>query len=193
MANKCFSGRFDFRPGYRKLKELAGLIRVESGMPVLDSLNWSAGSRPVVVACGAPENRQGGVRPRIGLRPKGRLLDSCPLFRSTCGGGTGAAFTATFTAIIAVTFYVQIQARDHVKIFSGNSNLPLARAIAASIGIELGRCAVSAFPDGETFVKIDENVRGEDVFLVQSTSPPTNHHLMEMFIMIDALRRASAT
>jgi ribose-phosphate pyrophosphokinase len=80
-----------------------------------------------------------------------------------------------------------------VKIFSGNSNLPLARSICSSIGIELGKCTVSAFPDGETFVKIDENVRGEDVFLVQSTSPPTNHHLMEMFIMIDALRRASAT
>jgi ribose-phosphate pyrophosphokinase len=80
-----------------------------------------------------------------------------------------------------------------VKIFSGNSNLPLARAIAASIGIELGKCTVSSFPDGETFVKIDENVRGEDVFVVQSTSPPTNHHLMEMFIMIDALRRASAS
>jgi len=80
-----------------------------------------------------------------------------------------------------------------VKIFSGNSNLPLARSIAASIGIELGKCSVSAFPDGETFVKIDENVRGEDVFVVQSSSPPTNHHLMEMFIMIDALRRASAS
>jgi len=80
-----------------------------------------------------------------------------------------------------------------VKIFSGNSNLPLARAIAASIGMELGKCTVSSFPDGETFVKIDENVRGEDVFVVQSTSPPTNHHLMEMFIMIDALRRASAS
>ena len=59
--------------------------------------------------------------------------------------------------------------------------------------MELGKCTVSAFPDGETFVKIEENVRGEDVFLVQSTSPPTNHHLMEMFIMIDALRRASAS
>ena len=58
--------------------------------------------------------------------------------------------------------------------------------------MELGKCTVDAFPDGETFVKIDENVRGEDVFLVQSTSPPTNHHLMEMFIMMDALRRASA-
>ena len=80
-----------------------------------------------------------------------------------------------------------------MKIFSGNSNLPLAGAIAASIGIELGKCSVGAFPDGETFVKIDENVRGEDVFVVQSSSPPTNHHLMEMFIMMDALRRASAS
>jgi ribose-phosphate pyrophosphokinase len=80
-----------------------------------------------------------------------------------------------------------------VKIFSGNSNLPLAQDIAASIGIELGKCTVNAFPDGETFVKIEENVRGEDVFVVQSTSPPTNHHLMEMFIMIDAFRRASAS
>ena len=80
-----------------------------------------------------------------------------------------------------------------MKIFSGNSNLPLARAITASIGIELGKCTVSAFPDGETLVKIDENVRGEDVFILQSTSPPTNHHLLELFIMIDAVRRASAS
>jgi ribose-phosphate pyrophosphokinase len=80
-----------------------------------------------------------------------------------------------------------------VKIFSGSSNRPLAEAICQSIGIELGQCAVTAFPDGETFVKILENVRGEDVFVVQSTSPPANHHLMELFIMIDALRRASAS
>ena len=80
-----------------------------------------------------------------------------------------------------------------MKIFSGTSNQPLAQSICKSIGLELGKCTVSAFPDGETFVKIEENVRGEDVYLVQSTSPPTNHHLMEMFIMIDALRRASAS
>ncbi|HZO86070.1 MAG TPA: ribose-phosphate pyrophosphokinase [Verrucomicrobiae bacterium] len=80
-----------------------------------------------------------------------------------------------------------------MKIFSGTSNPPLARSIAASIGVELGKSTVSSFPDGETFVKIEENVRGEDVFVVQSTSPPTNHHLMEMFIMMDALRRASAS
>jgi ribose-phosphate pyrophosphokinase len=80
-----------------------------------------------------------------------------------------------------------------VKVFSGTSNPPLARAICDYMGMEVGRSTVSAFPDGETFVKIEENVRGEDVFVVQSTSPPTNHHLMEMFIMMDALRRASAS
>lgn len=83
--------------------------------------------------------------------------------------------------------------KKRVKIFSGTSNLPLAKAITKSIGLELGKCTVSAFPDGETFVKIEENIRGEDVFLVQSTCPPTNHNLMEMFIMMDAMRRASAS
>lgn len=80
-----------------------------------------------------------------------------------------------------------------VKIFNGNSNPPLAESIARSIGLELGLSTVTQFPDGETFVKINENVRGEDVFVVQSTSPPTNHNLIEMFIMMDALRRASAS
>jgi ribose-phosphate pyrophosphokinase len=79
-----------------------------------------------------------------------------------------------------------------VKIFSGTANEPLARAICKSIGCELGKCDIKPFPDGETFVKIEENVRGEEVFIVQPTSPPTNHNLMELFIMIDALRRASA-
>jgi ribose-phosphate pyrophosphokinase len=80
-----------------------------------------------------------------------------------------------------------------VKIFSGNSNRSLANKICENIGIPLGNCAVTAFPDGESFVKINENVRGEDVFLVQSSCPPTNHHLMELFIMMDAFRRASAS
>lgn len=79
-----------------------------------------------------------------------------------------------------------------MKIFSGTSNVPLAKAIAQSVGVELGKCTVSAFPDGETFVKIEENIRGEDVFVVQSSSPPTNHNLMELFIMMDAMRRSSA-
>ena len=79
-----------------------------------------------------------------------------------------------------------------MKVFSGTANEPLARSICKSIGIELGKCSIKPFPDGETFIKIEENVRGEDVFVVQPTSPPTNHNLMELFIMIDALRRASA-
>ncbi|MDE3099756.1 MAG: ribose-phosphate pyrophosphokinase [Verrucomicrobiota bacterium] len=79
-----------------------------------------------------------------------------------------------------------------MKIFSGTANPTLTQAICKSIGIELGRCTIKPFPDGETFAKIEENVRGEDVFVIQPTSPPTNHNLMELFIMIDALRRASA-
>ncbi|MCB1125210.1 MAG: ribose-phosphate pyrophosphokinase [Verrucomicrobiae bacterium] len=79
-----------------------------------------------------------------------------------------------------------------MKIFSGNSNKPLASRICEAIGIELGKCTVTSFPDGETFVKIDENVRGQDTFIIQSSSPPSNQHLMELFIMMDALRRASA-
>ncbi len=79
-----------------------------------------------------------------------------------------------------------------MKIFSGTANEPLAKAICKSIGTELGKITIKPFPDGETFVKIEENVRGEEVFVVQPTSPPTNHNLMELFIMMDALRRASA-
>jgi ribose-phosphate pyrophosphokinase len=91
-----------------------------------------------------------------------------------------------------VGFYFSGKNLRIVKIFSGSSNQPLAEAISRYVGIELGKSTIKPFPDGETFVKIEENVRGEDVFVVQSTSPPTNHYLMELFIMIDALRRASA-
>lgn len=79
-----------------------------------------------------------------------------------------------------------------LKIFSGNSNRPLAEDICSSIAVPLGEATVTSFPDGESFVKINENIRGQDVFIVQSTCTPTNHHLMELLIMIDAARRASA-
>ncbi len=85
------------------------------------------------------------------------------------------------------------QVGNDVKVFSGTSNQPLAKAICDYIGTPLGRSTVKPFPNGETFVKIEENVRGQDVFVVQSSSPPANEHLMEMFIMMDALRRASAS
>lgn len=69
----------------------------------------------------------------------------------------------------------------------------MAQAICDSIGIDLGESTVGSFPDGETRVRINENVRGRDCFVVQSTHPPTNHHYMELFILVDALRRASAS
>src|SRR5918999_552764 len=79
-----------------------------------------------------------------------------------------------------------------MKIMAGNSNLPLARAIAGYLELPLTDASVRRFADDEVFVEIHENVRGEDVFLVQSTSYPTNDNLMELLICIDAMRRASA-
>src|SRR3954467_1624309 len=81
---------------------------------------------------------------------------------------------------------------SRLKIFTGNSNRPLAEEICRSIGEPLGEATVTSFPDGESFVKINENIRGQDVFIIQSTCPPTNHNLVELLIMIDAARRASA-
>lgn len=80
-----------------------------------------------------------------------------------------------------------------LKIFTGNANRPLAQRIADYAGVPLGDATVTAFPDQETFVKINENIRGWDVYIVQPTCPPANHHLMELLIMIDAARRASAS
>ncbi|HEX3217261.1 MAG TPA: ribose-phosphate pyrophosphokinase [Aestuariivirgaceae bacterium] len=79
-----------------------------------------------------------------------------------------------------------------MKIVCGNSNRPLAEAIAAYLNLPLAKCVVRRFADMEVFVEIQENVRGEDVFVIQSTSFPANDHLMELLIIIDALRRASA-
>ncbi|MBW6527970.1 ribose-phosphate pyrophosphokinase [Sphingomonas sp. RHCKR7] len=79
-----------------------------------------------------------------------------------------------------------------MKLMTGNSNLPLARAISSYLEVPLTEALVRRFADEEIFVEIMENVRGEDVFVVQSTSYPVNDNLMELLIMIDALKRASA-
>jgi ribose-phosphate pyrophosphokinase len=79
------------------------------------------------------------------------------------------------------------------KIFCGNSNPQLAREICDYLGVPLGSATVNSFPDGESFVRIEENIRGMDVFIIQSTSNPANQNLMELFIMIDAAKRASAS
>src|SRR5579859_2326923 len=79
-----------------------------------------------------------------------------------------------------------------MKLLAGNSNLPLAKAIAETLDLPLTKAQVRRFSDNEVFVRIEENVRGEDVFVVQSTSYPANDNLMELLICIDALTRASA-
>ena len=80
----------------------------------------------------------------------------------------------------------------NIKIFCGNSHPALAMQIASALGLPLGKASVNTFSDGEISVSIGESVRGSDVFLVQSTCEPVNNNLMELLIMIDACRRASA-
>src|SRR5438552_4392200 len=82
--------------------------------------------------------------------------------------------------------------QPEMKIFSGSANRELAERICHYIGVPLGKATISSFPDSETYVRIEENIRGRDVFIVQPTSPPTNEHLMELLIMAYAARRASA-
>ncbi len=81
---------------------------------------------------------------------------------------------------------------NHTKLFTGNSNTALANAVASYLGVELGKAEVGTFSDGEASVEVSENVRGMDCFVLQSTCFPANTHLMELLIMIDALRRSSA-
>lgn len=79
-----------------------------------------------------------------------------------------------------------------LKIFALNSNKPLAEKIAAEVGVPLGKSSVKRFSDGEIQINIEESIRGDEIFIIQSTSAPVNDNLMEIMIMIDALRRASA-
>lgn len=82
--------------------------------------------------------------------------------------------------------------KNHLLIFSGNSNKKLAQDICKVLGVKLADASLDTFSDGEIRVKINENVRGHDVFVIQATSYPSNDYLMELLIMIDALKRASA-
>ena len=84
------------------------------------------------------------------------------------------------------------QIREALKVFAGNSNLPLAREISQYLKIPLGKATVETFSDGESKVEITENVRGGDVFVIQSTCAPGNDNLMELLLMLDAFKRASA-
>src|SRR5918911_5548606 len=79
-----------------------------------------------------------------------------------------------------------------MTIFAGTANPGLAQSIARELGVRLGACEVERFPDGETSVRLDEPVRGREVFVVQPTSPPVNDHLVELLAFADSCRRASA-
>ena len=81
---------------------------------------------------------------------------------------------------------------SRLMVFSGNANKELAKEVGKSLGVAISKAVVSLFSDGEINVEICENVRGQDVFVVQPTCSPTNRHVMELVLMIDALRRASA-
>ncbi len=81
---------------------------------------------------------------------------------------------------------------DKIKIFAGNSNLPLAADICRHLGISLGNTEIKSFSDGEVFVEVKESVRGMEVYVIQSTCTPVNKNLMELLVMMDALKRASA-
>jgi ribose-phosphate pyrophosphokinase len=82
--------------------------------------------------------------------------------------------------------------RSELKVFSGNSNFPLAEAISRHLGVSAGRALVTRFSDGELRVDLQENVRGRDVYVIQSTCRPVNDNLVELLVMIDALKRSSA-
>src|SRR6516165_4085758 len=81
---------------------------------------------------------------------------------------------------------------NKLKVFSGRANIPLAEKIAQCLGDSLGKITLANFPDGEISVRIEEDVRGRDVFLVQPTCPPVNENLMELLIMLDCFKRSSA-
>ena len=80
---------------------------------------------------------------------------------------------------------------SQLRLFSGNANLGLAESIAEKLNTALGKISVDSFSDGEICVEVMENVRGKDVFIIQPTCTPTNDNLMELMVMIDAMRRAS--
>ena len=93
------------------------------------------------------------------------------------------------TSIHKSNAYIQ---RGELKLIAGNSNIKLAESVAKSLGIKLTESETSKFKDGEISIKINESIRGKDIFIIQPTSSPTNDNIMELLIMIDACRRASA-
>ena len=87
----------------------------------------------------------------------------------------------------------EVSVANNLMVFTGNANPVLADNIAKHIGVPLGYASINKFSDGEISVELNENVRGKDVFIVQPTCAPTNKNLMELLVMVDAMRRSSCT
>ncbi len=85
----------------------------------------------------------------------------------------------------------QGEVRDDLRLFAGSANPELAKEIAMTLGVELGKISISPFPNSETRVQIEESIRGTDVYIIQPTCQPSNDHLMELLLTIDAMKRAS--
>lgn len=109
---------------------------------------------------------------------------------ATVAAGSDAAHAESI--VEASTGEVWKKQKDTMKIFSGNANKDLAKEIAAHLGRPLGKITVGRFADGEVNVQVHENVRGKDIYIVQPTCPPVNESLMELFLMVSTMRRASA-
>ncbi len=124
------------------------------------------------------------------MQPLASIKDLADIFRHVLEGHTREAIrvVAVFTRQTAS----HIAQGVNMKLISGSAHPTLAKEVAEVTGVPLTDVTISAFPDGETLVQINENIRGEDVFIIQPTSPPTNHNLMELLITVDAARRASA-
>ena len=143
--------------------------------PLLAGKRGAGEAARVYAACGIAGGAAGGPRAgRLGL-PRRRGFVRTPPAREAAGSGPTARISS-----------------PAMKILTCNSNRPLAEAISAYLGLPLTQASVRRFSDMEVFVEIHENVRGEDVFVIQSTSYPANDHLMELLVTLDALKRGSA-
>ncbi|XP_006650939.2 ribose-phosphate pyrophosphokinase 1-like [Oryza brachyantha] len=146
---------------------------------------------PPSSSCSLPGHGHASTSTSIS-RLKGGLLQCCVLPRGAGAGAYGSQYSDVIPAAAALGLPPPPSSSGRLRIFSGTANPTLAQEVACYLGMELGRVKIKRFADGELYVQLQESVRGCDVFLVQPTCPPANENLMELLIMIDACRRASA-
>mmetsp|Transcript_6648 Transcript_6648/g.16231 ORF Transcript_6648/g.16231 Transcript_6648/m.16231 type:complete len:408 (+) Transcript_6648:223-1446(+) len=155
---------------------------------------WSGGARRRATTCSAHPSGNKSVSSLSGSRAR-PTINAVSFLGSSSVNGVNRNYDPNPTHNIegpAIQYLQQSNVSGPLKIFSGSCNEPLALEVANYLGMELGEIDIKKFADGETYVQLQESIRGCDVFLIQSTSPPCNDNLMELLIMIDACKRASA-